>query len=172
MRRCSATSMDGTAAVGVAVKYAREDHVHPTDTSRAAASAIPVTATAAEFVANSAPTKMLTPGAVWSAAGSLANLSGTTQTPDFSANIDHQLNLSIAGHTLANPTNTKVGQKGIIYIYQDATGGRTITTWGTAYKFPGGTKPTLSTAAAAVDAISYIVLSSSFIACVFQADFK
>lgn len=26
--------MDGTAAVGSSVKYAREDHVHPTDTSR------------------------------------------------------------------------------------------------------------------------------------------
>ena len=29
--------MDGTAAVGTATKYAREDHVHPTDTSRASA---------------------------------------------------------------------------------------------------------------------------------------
>lgn len=29
---------DGTAAVGVSTKYAREDHVHPTDTSRASAS--------------------------------------------------------------------------------------------------------------------------------------
>ena len=28
-------AMDGTAAVGSSVKYAREDHVHPTDTSRA-----------------------------------------------------------------------------------------------------------------------------------------
>jgi hypothetical protein len=28
-------AMDGTAAVGVSAKYAREDHVHPTDTSRA-----------------------------------------------------------------------------------------------------------------------------------------
>ncbi len=28
--------MDGTAAVGTSVKYAREDHVHPTDTSRQA----------------------------------------------------------------------------------------------------------------------------------------
>ena len=27
--------MDGTAAVGTSIKYAREDHVHPTDTSRA-----------------------------------------------------------------------------------------------------------------------------------------
>lgn len=30
--------VDGTAAVGTSVKYAREDHVHPTDTSRAAVS--------------------------------------------------------------------------------------------------------------------------------------
>lgn len=30
--------MDGTAAVGTSAKYAREDHVHPTDTSRASAS--------------------------------------------------------------------------------------------------------------------------------------
>lgn len=32
----AAPSMDGTAAVGSSVKYAREDHVHPTDTSRQA----------------------------------------------------------------------------------------------------------------------------------------
>ena len=31
-------SMDGTAAVGTSVKYAREDHVHPSDTSRLAKS--------------------------------------------------------------------------------------------------------------------------------------
>lgn len=34
----NAPAMDGTAAVGVVDRYAREDHVHPTDTSRAAAS--------------------------------------------------------------------------------------------------------------------------------------
>lgn len=32
-----APPMDGTAAVGTSAKYAREDHVHPTDTSRASA---------------------------------------------------------------------------------------------------------------------------------------
>ena len=32
----AAPSMDGTAAVGSSVKYAREDHVHPSDTSRQA----------------------------------------------------------------------------------------------------------------------------------------
>ena len=31
----SAPAMDGTAAVGSSDKYAREDHIHPTDTSRA-----------------------------------------------------------------------------------------------------------------------------------------
>ena len=31
-------AMDGTAAVGTSAKYAKEDHVHPTDTSRAASS--------------------------------------------------------------------------------------------------------------------------------------
>lgn len=31
----AAPLMDGTAAVGTSTKYAREDHVHPTDTSRA-----------------------------------------------------------------------------------------------------------------------------------------
>lgn len=31
----TAPVMDGTAAVGTSAKYAREDHVHPTDTSRA-----------------------------------------------------------------------------------------------------------------------------------------
>lgn len=34
----AAPKMNGTAAVGTSAKYAREDHVHPVDTSRAAAS--------------------------------------------------------------------------------------------------------------------------------------
>ena len=34
----AAPLMDGTAAVGTATKYAREDHVHPSDTSRASVS--------------------------------------------------------------------------------------------------------------------------------------
>lgn len=42
--------VDGTAAVGSSLKYAREDHVHPTDTTRAAASDIPVAATATPLV--------------------------------------------------------------------------------------------------------------------------
>jgi hypothetical protein len=37
--------MDGAAAIGTTLSYARSDHVHPTDTSRAAASALPGLAT-------------------------------------------------------------------------------------------------------------------------------
>lgn len=36
----AAPLMDGTAAVGTSVKYAREDHRHPTDTSRAEANTV------------------------------------------------------------------------------------------------------------------------------------
>jgi hypothetical protein len=37
--------MDGAAAIGITLSYARSDHIHPTDTSRAAASALPGLAT-------------------------------------------------------------------------------------------------------------------------------
>lgn len=36
----NAPQMDGTASAGTIDRYAREDHVHPTDTSRASASAV------------------------------------------------------------------------------------------------------------------------------------
>ena len=55
--------------------------------------------------------------------------------------------------TLDNPTNPASGQVINIRIRQDATGTRTLA-FGTAYWFPGGTDPTLSTAANAVDLMS------------------
>jgi hypothetical protein len=150
---------DPTAALGVATKQYVDGKV--------------VAATAAEYVANSAPTKMLTPGAVWGAAALLAvTPSGSTFTIDMNAGLDFNLTLTAAGMTMANPTNSKVGQKGIIYLSQDATGGRTITTWGSAWKFPGGIKPTLSTGASTIDAISYVVTAAgAFICCTFSAGF-
>ena len=53
---------------------------------------------------------------------------------------------------LKNPSNCAPGQSGIIYISQDTTGGHT---WSAEayWDFPGGTLPTLSTAADAVDAV-------------------
>lgn len=68
--------------------------------------------------------------------------------------------LTLAGNrTLSNPTNIK-NQKGWIRVQQDATGSRTLA-YGTYYKFAGGTAPTLTAAANAVDLLFYDVLSST-----------
>jgi hypothetical protein len=130
--------------------------------------AVPVAATAAEYISNSAPTKMLTPGAPWSAAAPVA-LSGASVTPNLSAGIDFTWTMSSATSTLVNPTSPKPGQKGMLYLVQDATGSRIITSWGSFYKFPGGTKPTLSTAANAIDVISFAVKSTTEVECFFAS---
>jgi hypothetical protein len=125
-------------------------------------------ATAAEYISNSAPTKMLTPGAPWSAAAPVALTDGATVTPNFSLGLDFTWSIGAVGRTLANPSNPKPGQKGMIYLTQGIAGA-TITTWGGFYKFPGGTKPTLSTASGAIDVISYAVKSSTEVQCFFAA---
>jgi len=97
------------------------------------------------------------------------SISTSTFTPDGSNN-DYALTLVHASCpcTLANPSATPVpGTAGQIMVTQSATGSDTIGTWGSQYKFAGGTKPTLSTAANAVDVLSYFVVSSSFIVVTF-----
>jgi len=128
-------------------------------------------ATAAEYRNNSAPTKILTAGAVWSAAAVVALTDGATVTPDLSLGIDFSWALGAAGRTLANPTNLKPGQKGVIILTPGASG--TITTWGSAYKFPGGIKPALTTGGA--DIISYVAAGTSgapIMYCSLASDFK
>lgn len=64
--------------------------------------------------------------------------------------------LTIGGNrTLANPTNMVDGGTYILRITQDGTGSRTLA-YGTAYKWPGGTAPVLSTTAGAVDIITFV----------------
>ena len=95
---------------------------------------------------------------------------GATITPDFGAN--QNFTVTLAGNrTLANPSNKVVGQTGSIFIVQDSTGSRTLS-YGTDYEFAGGTAPTLTTTAAAVDRIDYIVRSSTSIHCVFTANYS
>ena len=86
---------------------------------------------------------------------------GASITPDFGANQNFTVTLG-GNRTLANPTNKVVGQTGSIFVVQDATGSRTLSV-GTDWEFPGGTAPTLSTAANAVDRIDYIVRTSTSI---------
>ena len=105
--------------------------------------------------------KLLNPNAVWS------SMSETTLTDAASVAWNMQAGfdfiVTIAGNrAMANPTNTKIGQKGRLIIQQDATGSRTVT-WGANFKFANGTAPTLSTAANATDILYYDVRSSTYI---------
>jgi hypothetical protein len=95
---------------------------------------------------------------------------GATITPDFAANCN--FTVTIAGNrSIANPTNVIAGQSGSIFIVQDATGSRTLS-WGSNFDWAnGGTAPTLSTAANAVDRVDYIVRSATQIHVVFTGNY-
>lgn len=73
--------------------------------------------------------------------------------------------------TLGNPTNAVAGQSGSIFVIQDGTGSRTLA-YGSNWKFAGGSAPTLSTTANAVDRIDYIVRSSTNIQAVFTGNYS
>jgi len=121
-------------------------------------------ATAAEYRANTSGL-VLTTDQVWSSADFVTLTDAATVAVDFSAG--YNFTLSIGGNrTLGNPTNTKNGQTGVIYVVQ--TGGSNTLAYDTNYKWAGGTACVLSTAAGAVDRLTYIVRSSTFIdiACV------
>jgi len=87
--------------------------------------------------------------------------SATTITPDFAANQNFTVTLAHNAE-LANPSNVVAGQTGSVFVVQDGTGGRTMS-YGTSWEFPGGTAPTLTTTAAALDRIDYIVRSATSI---------
>ena len=83
---------------------------------------------------------------------------GATVTPDFATSNNYTLTLG-GNRTIANPTNLTAGQSGSIFLVQDGTGSRTAA-WGSYWDFAGGTAPTLTTTASAVDRIDYVVRSS------------
>ena len=64
--------------------------------------------------------------------------------------------------TFANPSNLTAGQTGSIFLTQDGTGSRTAS-WGSYWDWAAGTAPTLTTTAAAVDRIDYVVSSATSI---------
>ena len=97
---------------------------------------------------------------------------GSTITPNFAVANNFVVTLGGTGRTLANPSNCTAGQSGVIVIKQDGTGSRTITTYGSYFKFAGGTAPTLTTDANAIDVLSYYVISASEIVATLGADFS
>jgi hypothetical protein len=86
--------------------------------------------------------------------------------------LSNNYSLTLAGNrTLANPTNIVAGQSGSIFVTQDATGSRTLA-YGSYFKFVGGTAPTLTYIANAIDRLDYVVKSATEIHAVVSLDVK
>jgi hypothetical protein len=95
---------------------------------------------------------------------------GATITPDFAT--ANNFTVTLAGNrTIANPTNLTAGQSGSIFIVQDGTGSRTAA-WGSYWDFAGGVAPTLTTTAAGVDRVDYVVRSATSIHAVFTGNYS
>ena len=95
---------------------------------------------------------------------------GTNIAVDFNAGQNFAVQLA-GNRTLESPTNCVAGQTGSIFVIQDGTGGRTLS-YGTNWKFAGGTAPTLSTAISAVDRIDYIAYTSTAVQAIATLDVK
>ena len=95
---------------------------------------------------------------------------GATITPDFAASNNYTVTLA-GNRTLANPSNLTAGQSGSIFIVQDGSGSRSLA-FGSYWDFAGGTAPTLTTDASAVDRVDYIVRSTTSIHAVFTAAYS
>jgi hypothetical protein len=101
----------------------------------------------------------------------IGNTSGTI-TLNFATANNFSLTLNAnATNTLANPTNLTAGQSGCIYISQDGSGSKTLA-YASNWDFAGGTVPTLSTAASAVDVLVYAVRTTGSIAAQLIKDVK
>lgn len=110
---------------------------------------------------------------VWSAGQSSAPVAlafNTTITPDFSTG--NIFTVTLTGNaTLANPNNLAAGQCGQLFVTQDSTGSRTLA-YGSEWKFPGGTAPTLTTTPNATDILSFCSWSTTQIAAQLTSNVK
>lgn len=79
------------------------------------------------------------------------------------ASLSNIFTVTLGGNrTLADPTNIVAGKTYVWRITQDGTGTRTLA-YGTAFKWPGGTAPVLSTASGAIDLIVGISINGTTI---------
>jgi hypothetical protein len=97
---------------------------------------------------------------------------GSTITVDFRTGTHFSVTLG-GNRTFGDPNSTgdAVGSSGSIFITQDGTGSRTAS-FHADYKFAGGTAPTLSTAANAVDRLDYVVKAANVVHAVVTLDVK
>jgi hypothetical protein len=97
--------------------------------------------------------------------GQRAEVTALTDAATIAVDFADSNNFSVTlggNRTLGNPTNQVAGQSGSLFVTQDGTGSRSLA-YSSDWEFAGGTAPTLSTAASAVDRIDYIVRASGSI---------
>lgn len=114
-------------------------------------------ATAAELQAGTA--SKLVDAAVAVSAGDVETIAyAASTTLDFTTFVNAKISLT-GNITFNNPTTTGMkGRSGVIELWQDATGSRTAT-WGTNFRFAGGTDIVLTTTPNMLDVIGYVILS-------------
>lgn len=102
--------MDGTAAVGTSAKYAREDHVHPTDTSRAAQSEFATVQTKVSGIAAGAQVNVIETvkvnGTALTPSSKAVNVTVPTKTSDLTNDSNFVADASYV-HTDNNYTTTE-----------------------------------------------------------------
>ena len=114
---------------------------------------------ASDIWTGTATAKFVTPKAIYDASAFVALADAAAIAVDLSIFLNAKVTLS-GNRGLANPTNAKEGQSGVIRILQDATGSRTLT-FGNAYDFGSAGAPTLQTAAGKEDMIFYVVVDAT-----------
>jgi len=95
---------------------------------------------------------------------------GATTNWDLDGNQSAELTLT--GNTiLASPSNGVSGANYTLKIAQDGTGGHTVT-WNAIYKFAGGTAPTVSVGAGAVDVFRFLYDGTNYLCVSQQQDIR
>jgi len=105
--------------------------------------------------------------------------SATAQTLGYAATISWNVasgynaavTLTGSGATVYSPTNVIAGLTYTLQVAQDATGSRTLASWGAAFDWGAAGTPVLSTAANAVDLVTCIAASGSKLLCAINKGF-
>lgn len=95
---------------------------------------------------------------------------GSTITWDVSQGVNSVVTLAGTGRTLSI-TNPTAGHYYTIRIIQDGAGSKTITTWPTNTKWPGGIGPTLTTTASRYDIVTFYYDGTNYYG-TYQLDFQ
>lgn len=105
--------------------------------------------------------KVLTADNIFDAEVNLGNSGSGTLNLDFNTFLNSRVTMTGNISTL-NCSNIKASQSGVITFVQDGAGSRTMVAgWCSQFRWTGGTRGTLSTAASSVDALFYQCISSS-----------